>query len=139
MIAVRRVAILCGVLLLGTAAEAALASVMSDFQARLAQTAWSLQTVEGILRAQPLSQVAVPTPDALASQLTLLSENVSALAAASSSRATDEQRKTMAEGLKGMATHLKDLSALAMHRGLTVTASTLLSLESSCRAAIASL
>lgn len=139
MTTVRRVAILGGVMLLGAAAEAALASVMSDFQARLAQTAWSLQTVEGILRAQPLSQVAVSTPDALASHLTLLSENVSALVAASSSRATDEQRRTMAEGLKGMATQMKDLSALGMHRGLTVPASTLLSLESSCRAAIASL
>lgn len=135
----RRAAILSGALFLCAVAEAGRASVMSDFQARLAQAAWSLQAVEGILRAQPLSPVAVPTPDALASHLTLLSENVSALAAASSVRATDEQRKTMAEGLKATATQLKDLGALAVHRGLTQASTTAASLESSCRAAIASL
>ncbi len=113
------------------------ASPTSDFQARLAQANWCLHQTEAILRAQPLSAVPVPTPDALASYLTLLSENVAALsAAAAAARVTDEQRKIMAEGLKSMAAGLQDGSSLAGNRGLTAIASSLAGLETSCRSAM---
>jgi len=79
----------------------------------------------------------VPVPEALGSYLTLLSENVSALASAASARVTDEQRKAMAEGLKGVATQLKDFTELANNRGLTPAASAFSVLETSCRSGLA--
>lgn len=109
------------------------ASPASDFAARLAQTGWSLQQLEGLLRALPQSAVATPTPEAVVSYLALVSENVSALAAESAERTTDEQRRVMGEGWKALASLLKDQSSLATNRGLIAVASALGSLETTCR------
>jgi len=112
------------------------ASAVSDFQARLTQTLWNIQQTEIIVRSLPLSTASMPTPEGLASYLGLLSENVEALTRAGAGAATDEQRRVMAEGLKSVATALRDLAALAANRGLTTAASTLAALETSCRAAM---
>lgn len=115
------------------------ASAISDFEARLTQTSWSLQHMEGLLRAQPHSAVPLATPEALVSFMTLLSENATALTGHASNRGTDEQRRIMAEGLKAVATTTKDIASLATNRGLTALASALGALETSCRSAIVQL
>lgn len=114
------------------------ASPISDFQARLAQTSWSLQQMESLLRAQPQSTVPVATPEAVASYLTLVSENVSALGALTAEPVTDEQRRVMADGLKSIVSTLKDEISLANNRGLTAIASALGALETGCRGALGS-
>ena len=63
-------------LLLGATAEGAPASAMSD-SGRLAQTVWSLQAVEGILRRSRIPRWPCRRGRARFA-LTLLSENVSA-------------------------------------------------------------
>ncbi len=116
------------------------ASAVSDFQARLAQTIWSAQQTESILRTLPQSATAVSTPEGLASYLALLSENVAALGAAGTARAsTDEQRKAAASGLGMVATALHDQTALAGHRGLLGAAAILSELEENCRGAVTQL
>ncbi len=127
----------CAAVLLFCAIRAPLsASPMSDFSARLAQTIWSLQQVEAILRSQPTSSVAVPTPDALASYLDLASQNVTALCELATQRVTDEQRRAMGDGLKSVTTLLKDQGSLAVNRGLPAVSGELGSLEAASRGAI---
>lgn len=120
-------------------AVSALGSPMSDFQARLGQTRWNFQTVEQQIRSLPLSSNEVAVPEALASHLGLLSENVVALTACASARWTNEQKRSVAEGVKSAAEHLRDLSAMAAHRGLAAAVSGLSALEWSCRAAATAL
>lgn len=108
---------------------------ISDFQARLAQTIWCVAQTEAIVRSLPESSTPVPVPEGLGSYLVLVSENVNALTASASMRATDEQRRILAEGLKATARNLRDQVSLANNRGLTAAASVLSQLESSCRAA----
>lgn len=139
MLALRRSVVFSSFLIFLFADRLAEASSVSDFQARLAQTNWNLQATERILRGFELSAVAQPTPEGLGSYLTLLSENVTALTALATPRATDEQRRVMAEGLKSVATHLKDQTSLAQNRGLNAAASVLSRLEASCRSAIGTL
>lgn len=115
------------------------ASPVSDFQARFAQTVWSAQQTEAILRTLPQSAMSVSTPEGLASYLALLSENVAALTGAASRAATDEQRKAVAEGIGVVATALHDQSALAGNRGLLGAVATLADLEESCRGAVSQL
>ncbi len=138
MPSVRR-SIVCWLALAFLNSRGAEASLISDFQARLAQTTWVLSQTEALVRSQPHSAVPVSSPEALASYLTLLSENVTALAATAANRGSDEQRKVMAEGLKAIATSLKDQASLSGSRGLTATASALGVLETSCRNALAQL
>lgn len=121
------------------ASETLRASPVSDFQARFAQTVWSAQQTEAILRTLPQSATSVSTPEGLASYLALLSENVAALTGAASRAATDEQRKAVAEGIGAVATALHDQSALAGNRGLLGAVATLADLEESCRAAVSQL
>ena len=139
MIAVRRSSLFAFPLLFLLTGRPASASPVSDFQARLAQTNWNLQTVERMVKAQPLSSEAVPTSEGLDSYLTLLSENVAALTRSTSARVTNEQRKVFAEGLKSAAAQIKDLTSMAGHRGLTAAASSLALLETNCRGSIAAL
>src|SRR5262249_182873 len=113
------------------------ASPISDFQARLAQTLWCLGQAEAILRSQPESSVPVPTPEALASYLTLASENIAALGDFASARVTDEQRRIIAEGVRGTARAFRAELSLANNRGLAGASATLSALESSCRARLA--
>jgi hypothetical protein len=112
-------------------------STVSDFQARMAQTLWNLQAVEGQLKAQPISSRQAAAPEMLRSFLELLSENVGALAARASSRATEDQKKLMWEGLKTVAANLRDLSSMGAHRGLAEVASQLSDLEKDCRLILA--
>ncbi len=110
------------------------ASLLSDFQARLAQTIWAAQQTEAILRSLPQSSATVSTPEGLSSYAALLSENVAALNATASVRlTTDEQRRALAEGLQAVNSILHDQTAMAGNRGLTAVVSSLQSLEESCR------
>ena len=116
------------------------ASLLSDFQARLAQTFWAAQQTEVILRTLPPSAMPASTPDGLASYAALLSENAAALNTAANARgSTDEQRRVMADGLQTVATALQDQMSLAGNRGLLGLVSTLSSLREGCRSAIAQL
>jgi hypothetical protein len=113
------------------------ASTLSDFQARLAQTVWSIQQSEAILRTLAPSAVPVGVPDGLASYASLVSENVAALTAAATVRdPSDADRKAMADGLLAVALLLKDQSSLASNRGLA-TALAFGPAEQSCRSAVA--
>ena len=116
------------------------ASLLSDFQARLAQTVWAAQQTEVILRTLPPSAMPASTPDGLASYAALLAENAAALNAAVTTRgSTDEQRRVMADGLQAVSTALQDQMALAGNRGLLGLVSTLSSLREGCRSTIAQL
>ena len=116
------------------------ASLLSDFQARLAQTVWAAQQTEVILRTLPPSAMPASTPDGLASYAALLAENGAALDAAATARgSTDEQRRVMADGLQAVSTALQDQMALAGNRGLLGLVSTLSSLREGCRSTIAQL
>lgn len=116
------------------------ASLLSDFQARLAQTVWTAQQTEVILRTLPPSAMPASTPEGLASYAALLAENTAALNAAVNARgSTDDQRRVMADGLTTVATALQDQMALAANRGLLGLVSTLSSLREGCRSAIAQL
>jgi hypothetical protein len=116
------------------------ASLLSDFQARLAQTVWAAQQTEVILRTLPPSATPASTPDGLASYAALLAENTAALNAAATARgSTDEQRRVMADGLQAVSTALQDQMALAGNRGLLGLVSTLSSLREGCRSTIAQL
>ncbi len=139
MIAVRRFSLLFAFPVLFLSGRPASASPISDFQARLGQTSWNLQTVERMVRAQPFSSETAQTPEALDSHLTLLSENVTVLARAASARVTNDQRRVFAEGLKSAAAQIKDLTSMAINRGLAAAASSLALLETNCRVAIAAL
>ena len=115
------------------------ASTLSDFQARLAQTVWSIQQSEAILRTLPPSAVSVGVPDGLASYAALVSENVAALTSAATVRdLSDADRKAMSDGLLAVAVLLKDQSSLAGNRGLA-TALAFGPAEQSCRSAVAQL
>jgi hypothetical protein len=120
-------------LLLFLAAAPAGASTVSDFQARLAQTQWNIQALEGMVKAQRASNRAVATPEAIDSFLQLLAENVATLNAYAAAKVTDEQGRVIAEGLRSTATQLRDLGALTSHRGLSAAASEVSRLETSCR------
>ncbi|MCA1580278.1 MAG: hypothetical protein LC796_02585 [Acidobacteria bacterium] len=114
------------------------ASIVSDFQARFAQTIWAAQQTEAILRALPQSASAVSTPEGLSSYAALLAENTAALnALATVGISTDEQRRALARGLQAVASALHDQSALAANRGLSGLVSNLSSLEESCRSTLA--
>ncbi len=139
MRSVRRWLVCSAAAVLLLASRGASASLISDFQARLAQANWTLSQTEAIVRSQPHSSVPVVTPEVLASYLTLLSENVAALAATAANRGTDEQRKTMAAGLLAVAASLKDQASLSSSRGLTAASSAFGVLETSCRNALAQL
>jgi hypothetical protein len=119
------------------AAAPVAASPMSDFQARLAQTHWNIQVLEGITRAQRASRRAAPTPEAIDSFLGLLAENVGALTAFASAKVTDEQSRVIAEGIRTTAGQLRDLTALISNRGFSSAAAEAQRLETSCRLAIA--
>ena len=99
-------------------ARPAAATPVSDFQARLAQTVWSIQQTEAILRTVPQTSATISVPDGLASYASLLSENVTALT--------------------GAATFLRDLASLAANRGLSGALS-LGTAEQSCRSAVVQL
>lgn len=117
-------------------ARPAAATPVSDFQARLAQTLWSLQQTEAILRTVPQTSATVSVPDGLASYASLLSENVTALTGAATVRElSDADRKVMADGLSAVATFLRDLASLAANRGLSGALS-LGTAEQSCRSAV---
>ncbi len=136
----RRVRIFSAAVLAAFVCGSATASLLSDFQARLAQTFWSAHQTEAILRTLPQSTAAVSTPDGLSSYAALLSENIASLNTGATVRlATDEQRRVLAEGLQALASMLHDQTALATNRGLTALVSTLQSLEESCRTTIAQL
>jgi hypothetical protein len=112
------------------------ASTLSDFQARLAQTVWSIQQAEAILRTLAPSAVPVGVPDGLASYATLVSENVAALAGSATVRdLSDADRKAMSDGLSAVAVLLKDQASLAANRGLA-TALGFGPAEQACRSAI---
>ena len=113
------------------------ASPISDFQARLAQTQWNIQSVEGMVRAQRASSRTVATPEAISSFLELLTENVGALTAFSSAKMTAEQGRVIAEGIRSTAGQLRDLSAMISHRGFSNAAAEMQRLEASCRLSIA--
>ncbi len=116
------------------------ASIVSDFQARFAQTIWAAQQTEAILRTLPHSAAAVSTPEGLSSYAALLAENTAALNAVATVRAsTDEQRRALADGLQAVASALHDQTALAANRGLSGLVSNLSSLEESCRSTLAQL
>lgn len=132
----RVAALLLLLLFLALAPHSARASAMSDFQARLAQTQWNVQALEGLVKGQRPSTRAVATPEAIDSFLVLLSENVAGLTAAAGARVTDEQRRVFAEGLRSAATQLRDLAPVASHRGLAAAASEIARLEAACRLAL---
>ncbi|MDQ2871043.1 MAG: hypothetical protein M3S32_09890 [Acidobacteriota bacterium] len=116
------------------------ASILSDFQARFAQTMWAAQQTEAILRTLPHSAGAVSTPEGLSSYAALLAENVAALNALVTVRTvTDEQRRALADGLQAVSSTLHDQGALAANRGLSGLVSNLSSLEESCRSTLAQL
>jgi hypothetical protein len=117
-------------------AAAAEASTVSDFQARLAQTHWNIQALEGMVKAQRASARAVPTPEAIDSFLQLLAENVAALNVYAAAKVTDEQGRVIAEGLRSAATQLRDLGSVTTHRGLAAAASEVSRLETTCRLAL---
>lgn len=121
-------------LLLPRAAFAA--TPIADFEARLAQTHWNLQAVEGLVRSVEVGSETQPTPDALAAYLGLLSENVASLTSLAVANMTTEQKKVVAASLKSAAGRLKDESLLAGSRGLAGAVSALQQLESSCLAAM---
>ena len=133
----RRVPTMIASLLLLLAASSLKASPISDFQARLAQTHWNMQSVEGMVRAQRASSRAVATPEAIGSFLELLAENVGALTAFSSAKVTTEQERVIAEGIRSTAGQLRDLSAMISHRGFSNAAAEIQRLETTCRLAIA--
>ena len=135
MTAPRRMGLLAAVVCLLPAALSA--SPASDFAARIAQTVWSLQQVEALVRSLPQSSREMPPPETVTSFLALASENVHALSAIALEKVTDEQRRVMTEGLKSVASLLRDQAALAANRGLSPTAAGLSSLETACRGAIA--
>jgi hypothetical protein len=115
------------------------ATALSDFQARLAQTVWSVQQSEAILRTLPPSSVSVSVPDGLASYASLVTENVTALTSNATVRdLSDADRKAMADGLNAVAVLLRDQSALAANRGLA-TGLGFAPAEQACRAAVAQL
>jgi hypothetical protein len=123
-----------------TVSSSLFASPVSDFQARLAQTAWNLHQTEALLRAQPQSSgAAAATPEALGSYLALLSENTSALNALTTQKMTDEQRRVMAEGLRSIGGALRDQVSLANNRGLNAASLALSLLETNCRSAFSAL
>jgi len=119
-------------LLLPRAAFAA--TPIADFEARLAQTHWNLQAVEGLVRSVEVGSETQPTPDALSAYLALLSENVASLTSLAVANLTTEQKKVVAASLKSTAGRLKDESLLAGSRGLAGAVSALQQLESSCLA-----
>ena len=127
---------IASLLLVLLAASPLAASSMSDFQARLAQAQWNIQSLEGMVRAQRASSRTVATPEAIGSFLELLAENVGALTAFSSAKVTDEQRRVIAEGIRSTAGQLRDLSAMVSHRGFSTAAAETQRLEASCRLAI---
>lgn len=110
------------------------ATPMAEFEARLAQTHWNLQAVEGLVRSVEVDSETQPTPDALSAHLTLLSENVAALGSLAVANMTTEQKRVVAANLKSAAGRLKDLALLAGSRGLAGAVSALQHLESSCLA-----
>jgi hypothetical protein len=118
------------------AASALPASPASDFGARLGQTVWALQQVEALVRALPQSSREAAVPETVTSYMVLVTENVHALSAIAVEKTTDEQRRVMAAGLNGVASMLRDESALAANRGLSSTAAGLGSLETACRSAL---
>jgi hypothetical protein len=118
---------------------AASASTLADFQARFAQTVWSIQQSEAILRTLPQSSASVSVPDGLASYAYLVSENVAALASAATARdLSDADRKAMADGLNAVAVLLRDQAALAGNRGLAAGVG-FASAEQACRSAVSQL
>ena len=120
-------------------ARPAAATPVSDFQARLAQTVWSAQQTEAILRTVPQTSASVSVPDGLASYAGLLSENVAALTGFATARElSDADRKTMGDGLSAIASLLRDLASLAANRGLSGALS-LGTAEQSCRSAVVQL
>lgn len=128
---------IASLLLVLFAAAPLTASPISDFQARLAQTQWNIQSVEGMVRSQRASSRAVATPEAIESFLELLTGNVSALTAFSSAKVTTEQGRVIAEGIRSTAGQLRDLSAMISHRGFSSAAAETQRLEASCRVVIA--
>ena len=107
---------------------------IADFEARLAQTHWNLQAVEGLVRSVEVDSETRPTPDALLAYLALLSENVASLTSLAVGKMTTEQKSVVAASLKSAAGRLKDQSLLAGSRGLAGAVSALQQLESSCLA-----
>ena len=135
-----RVSTLAAVSLALLLARPASASLLSDFQARLAQTVWAAQQTESILRTLPQSSTSVSTPEGLSSYAALLSENIAGLNALAAARlASDEQRRVLAGGLQAIASMLHDQTALATNRGLFSLVSNLSSLEEACRTSLAQL
>lgn len=110
------------------------ATPIADFEARLAQTHWNLQAVEGLIRSVEVDSETRPTPDALSAYLALLSENVASLTSLAVAKMTTEQKSVVAASLKSAAGRLKDQSLLAGSRGLAGAVSALQQLESSCLA-----
>lgn len=120
--------------LVAQSSAAASASPIASFEARLAQTQWNLQIVEGLVRSIEVDSETQATPDALAAYLALLTENVGALNSLAAANLTTEQKRVVAAHLKGMAGRLKDQALLAGSRGLPGAVSSLQQLESSCLA-----
>lgn len=112
------------------------ATPMASFEARLAQTHWSLQMVEGLVRAIEVDSETQPAPDALSAYLALLAENVGALNSLAAANMPIEQKRVVAASLKSTAGRLKDQALLAGSRGLAGAVSSLQQLESSCLAAM---
>lgn len=110
------------------------ATPIADFEARLAQTHWSLQAVEGLVRPIEVGSETRPTPDALSAYLALLSENVATLNSLAVVSMTTDQKRIVAASLKSTAGRLKDQALLAGGRGLAGAVSALQQLESSCLA-----
>lgn len=132
----RRIGSLLAALALLSAARPASASVLTDFQARLAQATWCLSQTEILVRAQAVSATPVATPEGIISWMALVAENVAGLVQTSGGAATDEQKKLVAAGLKGTAATLQDLSSLAQNRGLQAVALAFDAHGSSCQAAL---
>jgi hypothetical protein len=109
---------------------------MASFEARLAQTYWNLQMVEGLVRAVEVDSETQPSPDALSAYLALLAENVGALNSLAAASMPIEQKRVVAASLKSTAGRLKDQALLAGSRGLAGAVSSLQQLESSCLAAM---
>lgn len=112
------------------------ATPIAEFEARLAQTHWNLQAVEGLVRSVEVGSETQPAPDALSAYLALLSENVASLTSLALANLTTEQKRVVAASLKSTAGRLKDQSLLAGSRGLAGAVSALQHLESSCLAAM---
>jgi len=124
--------VVVSILLLPQSAFAA--TPMADFEARLAQTHWNLQAVEGLVRSVEVGSDTQATPDALSAYLALLSENVASLTSLAVAKMTTEQKSVVAASLKSAAGRLKDQSLLAGSRGLAGAVSALQQLESNCLA-----